>query len=151
MELRSRTGVNLRRPAAVVRVAALRSRRAGGGDQMTAPRAPGAGAARWRLAGIWLLGIGVAAAVYVAGRLHRPDYSFSMFGPDPVPPKSLLASIVLGLAVLQVLLALWMYRKLPLAGRPPRPVPVTHRVTGLALFALTVPIAVHCLVAYGCS
>jgi hypothetical protein len=118
---------------------------------MTAPRAPGAGAARWRLAGIWLLGIGVAAAVYVAGRLHRPDYSFSMFGPDPVPPKSLLASIVLGLAVLQVLLALWMYRKLPLAGRPPRPVPVTHRVTGLALFALTVPIAVHCLVAYGCS
>jgi hypothetical protein len=23
-----------------------------------------------------------------------------------------------------------MYRKLPLAGRPPRPVPVTHRVTG---------------------
>jgi hypothetical protein len=31
----------------------------------------------------------------------------------------LLATIVLGLAVLQVLLALWMYRRLPLAGRPP--------------------------------
>jgi hypothetical protein len=116
---------------------------------MTAPRAPGAGAAGWRLAGIGLLGVGVAAALYVAGRLHQPDYSFSLFGPDPVPPKSLLATIVLGLAVLQVLLALWMYRKLPLAGRPPRPVPVTHRVTGLALFALTVPVAVHCLIAYG--
>jgi hypothetical protein len=116
---------------------------------MTAPTVPGAGAVRWRLAGIGLLGIGVAAAVYIAGRLHQPDYSFSMFGTDPVPPKSLLATIVLGLAVLQVLLALWMYRKLPLAGRPPRPVPVTHRVTGLALFALTVPIAVHCLIAYG--
>ena len=72
-----------------------------------------------------------------------------MFGPEPVPPKSLLATIVLGLAVLQVLLALWMYHKLPLAGRPPRPVPVTHRVTGLVLFALTVPIATHCLIAYG--
>src|SRR5260370_26021208 len=116
---------------------------------MTAPRAPGAGAAGRRVAGIWLLAAGVAAALYIAGRLHQPDYAFSMFGPDPVPPKSLLATIVLGLAVLQVLLALWMYRKLPLAGRPPRPVPVTHRVTGLALLVLTVPIAVHCLIAYG--
>jgi hypothetical protein len=116
---------------------------------MTAPRAPGDAGVRWRLAVIGLLGIGVAAAVYVAGRLHQPDYSFSLFGTDPVPPKSLLATIVLGLAALQVLLALWMYRKLPLAGRLPRPVPVTHRVTGFALFALTVPIAVHCLIAYG--
>jgi len=104
---------------------------------MTAPGAPGAAAARWRLAGIALLGIGVAAAIYVAGRLHQPVYAFSLFGTDPVPPKSLLATIVLGLAVIQVLLALWMCRKLPLAGRPPRPVPVTHRVTGFALFALT--------------
>ena len=116
---------------------------------MTAPGAPGAAAARWRLAGIALLGIGVAAAIYVAGRLHQPVYAFSLFGTDPVPPKSLLATIVLGLAVIQVLLALWMCRKLPLAGRPPRPVPVTHRVTGFALFAPTVPVAVHCLIAYG--
>jgi len=43
----------------------------------------------------------VAAAIYVAGRLHQPDYSFSLFGMDPVPPKSLLATIVVGLAVLQ--------------------------------------------------
>ena len=116
---------------------------------MTAPRAPGAWAAGWRLAGIGLLAAGVAAALYVAGRLHQPDYSFSLFGSDPVPPKSLLATIVLGLAVVQVLLALWMYRKLPLEGHAPRPVPVTHRVTGFALFALTVPVAVHCLIAYG--
>jgi Family of unknown function (DUF6529) len=116
---------------------------------MTAPGMPRAGAARWRLAGIGLLGIGAAAAIYVAGRLHQPDYAFSLFGADPVPPKSLLATIVLALAVVQVLLALWMYRKLPLAGRPRRPVPVAHRVTGFALFALTVPVAVHCLIAYG--
>ena len=36
-----------------------------------------------------------------------------------------------------------------MAGRPPRPLPVTHRVTGFTLFALTVPVAVHCLIAYG--
>src|SRR5437763_6461506 len=100
---------------------------------MTAPRAPGAGAAGWRLAGIGLLAVGMAAALYVAGRLHQPDYSFSLFGPDPVPPKSLLATIVLGLAVLQVLLALWMYGMLPLAGGQPRPRPVTHRGTGYPL------------------
>ena len=56
---------------------------------------------------------------------------------------------MLGLAALQVLLALWIYRKLPLAGSPPRPVRPTHRVLGFALFAVTVPIAVHCLLAYG--
>ncbi len=61
----------------------------------------------------------------------------------------MLATTALGLAALQVLLALWIYRKLPLAGSPPRPVRLAHRVIGLGLFALTVPIAVHCLLAYG--
>ena len=116
---------------------------------MTAPRAPRAGAAGWRLAGIGLLGLGLAAAIYVAGRLHQPDYSFTMFGPDPVPPKSLLATVALALAGVQVLLAAWIYRKLPLAGSPPRPVPVAHRVTGFVFLAVTVPVAVHCLIAYG--
>ena len=36
------------------------------------------------------------------------------------------------------------------AGRQPaRPVRPAHRVLGFALFAVTVPIAVHCLLAYG--
>jgi hypothetical protein len=48
-----------------------------------------------------------------------------------------------------VLLALWMYRKLPLAGKPPRPVRPAYRVLGFGLFALTMPIALHCLIAYG--
>src|SRR5436309_3919517 len=116
---------------------------------MTAPDAQDRGPAAWRLAGIGLLALGVAAALYVAGRLHQPDYTLSMFGADPFPPKSLLATIALGLAGIQVLLALWIYRKLPLAASPPRSVPIMHRVTGFALFTLTVPVAVHCLIAYG--
>jgi cytochrome b subunit of formate dehydrogenase len=63
--------------------------------------------------------------------------------------KALLATAVLGVTGLQVLLALWIYRKLPLAGNPPRPVRLAHRVVGFALVALTVPIALHCLIAYG--
>jgi Family of unknown function (DUF6529) len=62
----------------------------------------------WRLIGIGLLAIGVPAALYAAGRLLQPDYAFSLFGADPVPAKSLLASIVLALAGVQVLLALWI-------------------------------------------
>jgi hypothetical protein len=116
---------------------------------MTASGAQGRGPAGWRLAGIGLLALGVAAALYVAGRLHQPDYTFSMFGADPFPPKALLATIALALAGVQVLLALWMYSKLPLAPSPPRAVPVAHRVAGFALFAVTVPVAVHCLIAYG--
>ncbi len=116
---------------------------------MTAPGAPGRRPAAWRLTGIGLLALGVAAALYVAGRLHQPDYAFSMFGADPIPPKSLLATIALGLAGVQVLLALWIYQKLPLAASAPRPVPIAHRVTGFALFGLTVPVAGHCLIAYG--
>jgi Family of unknown function (DUF6529) len=49
----------------------------------------------------------------------------------------------------QVLLALWLYRKLPLAGSPPRSARLAHRILGFALFAVTAPIAVHCLLAYG--
>ena len=55
---------------------------------------------------------------------------------------------MLRLATLQVLLALWIYRHS--AGRQPAAtVRPAHRITGFALFALTVPIAVHCLLAYG--
>jgi Family of unknown function (DUF6529) len=106
----------------------------------------------WRFVGIGLLSAGVVAAIYVAGRVVTVDPAFSLFGRQylaAVSLKALLATVALGLAVVQVLLALWMYRKLPLAGSPPRPVRLVHRVLGFGLFALTVPIALHCLIAYG--
>jgi hypothetical protein len=120
--------------------------------EMTAPGATGRRPVTARLAGIGLLAAGVAGALYVAGRLHTPNYTFSLFGRaglDALILKSTLASIALGVAALQVLLALWIYRKLPLAAGPPRPVRLAHRIVGFALFALTVPIALHCLIAYG--
>ena len=119
---------------------------------MSAPGAAGQRSVAVRLAGIGLLAAGVAVALYVAGRLHTPNFTFSLFGRtglDAIALKSVLATIALALAAVQVLLAVWIYRKLPLAGSPPRPVRPAHRVIGFALFALTVPIAVHCLLAYG--
>jgi hypothetical protein len=94
-----------------------------------------------RLAAIGLLAAALSGALYAVGRLHAPDYAASLFGQTGIAAitlKSLLATIVLGLAIGQVLLALWIYRKLPLAGRPPRPVRLSHRLIGFGLFALTV-------------
>jgi hypothetical protein len=105
-----------------------------------------------RIAVIGLLSAGVVIALYVAGRVHTVNPAFSLFGRRYIAAMSLkavLATIALGAAVVQVGLALWMYRKLPLAGRPPRAVRPTHRVLGFGLFALTIPIALHCLIAYG--
>ncbi len=70
-------------------------------------------------------------------------HGFGLFGQAGlagVALKSLLASITLAAAGMQVALALWLYRKLPLAGSPQRPVRLAHRITGFALFALTVPL-----------
>ena len=119
---------------------------------MTAPGSAGRRALAARLAGIGLAAAGVAIALYVAGRLHTPDATSALFGQTglgAVRLKSMLASIALGVAGLQVLLGAWMYRMLPLAGSPPRPVRRAHRITGFALFGFTVPIAAHCLITYG--
>src|SRR5260370_17402978 len=118
---------------------------------MTQPRVTGPRSAA-RLASTGVLAGGVAAAFYVAGRVLTPDYAFGLFGRaghGAVARKSRLGTSAFGVAIVQVLLALWMYRRLPFAGGPPRPVRLAHRIIGFALFALTVPIAAHCLVAYG--
>jgi hypothetical protein len=103
-----------------------------------------------RLTGIGLLSIGVAVALYIAGRVHSPNYYFTLFGSNnPIAIKALLATIALALAAVQVVLALWIYRKLPLAGAPPRAIPISHRIIGFVVVAVTLPVAVHCLIAYG--
>jgi hypothetical protein len=128
-----------------------RSQRDCRGD-MTAPEAPSRRSAALRLSGIGILAAAVVAALIVIGRVHTVNPAFSLFGRQYVAAvtlKAVLATVVLGVAVLQVVLALWMYRKLPFAGSAPRPVRLVHRVVGFALFALTVPVALHCLIAYG--
>ena len=105
-----------------------------------------------RVAIIGLAGAIVAVVLYIVGKAHTPDYTTGLFGQsglNAIMLKSALATAALGLAVVQVLLALWIYRKLPLAGRAPKPVGMTHRVVGAVLVAVTLPIAIHCFLAYG--
>src|SRR5260370_12714061 len=105
-----------------------------------------------RVAIIGLIGAAVAVVLYIIGRAHTADYTLGFFGATGLGVyrlKSALATVALGLAVVQVLLALWIYRKLPLAGRAPKPIRMTHRVIGFVAVAVTVPVAIHCFMAYG--
>jgi Family of unknown function (DUF6529) len=124
-------------------------------DQPGVPGGPGTAPARGpaaRLGLAVLVAAVITGALVVLGRVHQPNYAASIFGQSALSAlklKSWLATVVLALAGVQVLLALWLYRKLPGVPAPPAPVGVVHRLTGLALFLVTVPVAVHCLNAYG--
>ena len=108
-----------------------------------------------RVALIAVAGLAVTAVLYFVGRnvLSTSSYSatglFGQTGVGVLSLKSLLATVALGLAVVQVGLAAWMYGKLPFAGRAGKPIRLTHRVIGGAAFLVTLPVAIHCATAYG--
>jgi hypothetical protein len=95
----------------------------------------------------------VTAAIYLAGTSITPDYSgtalFGKTATDTLSLKSDLASAVLGLAALQLLLALWIYGRLPRIGAAARRIGSVHRGIGIVAILLTLPIAYHCMRAYG--
>jgi hypothetical protein len=104
------------------------------------------------VAAVLVVGAAVGVAVYLVGRNVTPDYKAGLFGQHltaAVRLKAQLATVVLGLALLQLVLALWMYGRLPGTGPAPRPVALTHRAVGFGAFVLTIPITVHCIQAYG--
>jgi hypothetical protein len=100
-----------------------------------------------------VLGVAVATAIYVFGVNHTPDYSgTALFGRtalDTLPLKSWLATAILVLAIMQLASALWIFRRLPFAPAPPRRLGSAHRLSGATLALLSLPIAYHCMFAYG--
>ncbi|GAB3988436.1 DUF6529 family protein [Actinoallomurus acanthiterrae] len=105
-----------------------------------------------RLAAAAGLALVVAAALFAFGRTHTPNYDSSLFGRrggDANLLKAELGTALQCLAFFQLILALWMYRRLPGAGAAPRRVPLAHRIGGAVLFVLSLPIAYHCITAYG--
>ena len=112
--------------------------------------------ARARVILIGVIGLAVTATLYFVGRAIVKTSSYSTVGLFGVTSltgvwslKSLLSTVALGLAVVQVVLALWMYRKLPGAGVAPKRVGLTHRIVGGVAFVVTLPVAIHCAIAYG--
>ncbi|MFF3002346.1 DUF6529 family protein [Kitasatospora sp. NPDC057940] len=102
---------------------------------------------------LWLLlPVVVMAGLFWYGRVHTPNYETSLFGSrgnDARLLKAQLGSALLGLALIQLLLALWIYGRLPALGAAPHGVRTTHRLIGLTAFLLSLPIARHCITAYG--
>ncbi|MFJ2779514.1 MULTISPECIES: DUF6529 family protein [unclassified Kitasatospora] len=102
---------------------------------------------------LWLLlPVAVMVGLYWYGRVHTPDYETSLFGnrgDDARLLKAQLGSALLGLALIQLLLALWIYGRLPALRTAPHKVRTTHRLVGLTAFLLSLPIARHCITAYG--
>jgi plastocyanin len=96
------------------------------------------------------LGTLVAVGLYVWAKSLTPDYSTSLFGQtaaDTFPLKSWLGTALLALAVLQVGTALWLYGKL--WRSQPKRLGTVHRLTGVAAILVSLPIAYHCMYAYG--
>ena len=91
-----------------------------------------------RLLGPVLLAASVALGVYLFGHERTPDPTTSLFG-NYGP--------VLAGAFLQLVLALGIFGRLP--GTPRAGLPTAHRLVGVALVAASLPIAYHCMLAYG--
>ena len=118
-----------------------------------------------RLIVVLLTGAVVFGAVALFAANHKPDYTFSVFGTsgqETLSLKSKIATGVFGLAMLQLLGALWIYGRLPGLRSAPRPVGKLHRAywgrgvrgdgagrrplhLGLRLPDLADPRFVHCL------
>ena len=106
---------------------------------------------RVALAGVLLAGCAVALALGIYAREHTPVANplFLAGFSGALQFKSWFATIALVLIVLQVLTALWMYGRLPVATRAPSWVGPAHRWSGAIAFALLVPVALNCLYSLG--
>ena len=92
----------------------------------------------------------MTGGVYLLTQVVTPDINTSLFGrsmTDAFALKAWLASGVLAFAAFQALSALWIYGRLP--GRRPGRLGRAHRISGYAAIVLSLPIAYHCLFAYG--
>jgi hypothetical protein len=104
-----------------------------------------------RLGGVLLLGALVAVFLGVYGNAHDPaqrplfDLGFSSM----LPMKAWLTTAATTLLGVQLVTALWMWRRLPRVGKPPAWVAGVHRWSGTTAFVITLPVAFHCLWSLG--
>jgi Family of unknown function (DUF6529) len=94
------------------------------------------------------IGSAVSIALGVYGRLHTPTgYAVNIAGFSNGPAaKAFLATIVMVLAIVQIVTAMGIYGRIPLRGAW---VGVVHRWSGRLAVLISVPVAVHCLFALG--
>lgn len=106
--------------------------------------------------GTKLLGIGLAGAVVAVGLgvyadVHTPtgEKPYTLFFSDTIQLKVWFATAAVALALVQVLLAMRLYGKLHWPRQAPPWLGDAHRLVGTLAFALTLPVAYHCLWSLG--
>jgi len=102
------------------------------------------GSTRLLLAGT--LGALVALSLGIYGNVHDPasDLAITLGFQNTITMKVWLASIAVLFAIVQLVSALWMYGRLPVADAP-HWIGSLHRISGRLAFLLSLPVAYHCL------
>ena len=108
------------------------------------------GDARVAFGGAILVGALVAVLAGVYGKVHDPasETTLKWFFTTTLHLKTWLTTVVLVLAIAQLLGALWMWGKLPL-GPAPAWVGPWHRILGSLTLLVSLPVAYHCLWSLG--
>jgi hypothetical protein len=100
---------------------------------------------------VLLVGFGVALALGLYARLHTPARKpiFLLGFSGMLQMKAWVSTAALFFVLVQVATALWMWGRLP--GRPVAPgwVPDLHHWSGAIGFALSLPVAFHCVWSLG--
>lgn len=104
-----------------------------------------------RLAAAVLIGAAVAVSTGVYASVHTPSGrpTFDLGFSSLLPMKAWLTTGATVLLIVQLLTALWMWNRLPGAGRAPGWAIALHRWSGTSAFVLTLPVALHCLWSLG--
>ncbi|MGZ4352459.1 MAG: DUF6529 family protein [Gaiellaceae bacterium] len=117
------------------------------GEVAATGAAPGARSYRWVALPLLAFALVSLTAGLLARHQPRSKGYFRLFFSDPIHMKAGLATAVVLLAGLQVFTAAWIFRKLP--WRRPRWIGRAHRWSGRLAFALTLPVAYHCIFKLG--
>jgi hypothetical protein len=96
-----------------------------------------------------LVGAAVALTLGIYGHVHDPSGKlvFDLFFSSTISMKVWLATAAAAFAVIQVVLAVWLYGKLPWAA--PEWAGPLHRISGRLAFLVSLPVAYHCLWSLG--
>jgi hypothetical protein len=106
-----------------------------------------------RTGAAWVVVVGVVVAVSLGtyAKVHepagRPLTTFGFSG--MLQMKAWLSTVAILLLLVQLTTALWMWGRLPGAGRAPAWGSQLHRWSGSVAFVVTLPVAFHCVWALG--
>ncbi len=104
-----------------------------------------------KLLGLVTAGALVSVSLGVYGKVHDPtgEKPYTLVFSDTINLKVWFATVAVVLAVLQILLALRLYDRIHVPRSSPSWLGDAHRLTGIAAFGFTLPVAYQCLWALG--